>query len=174
MCVVLCGLLPLEVSIILTFIDDFTRYTWIFALKSKSEVLTCFKHFIALAENDLGLKIAHLRLDRGGEYMSEEFNAYLKSCGIHHKCTVPYTPQQNGVAERKNRIVMEMARCMLKGKNLPNMFWLDAVMCANYVLNRSPTKALKTITPYEAWKGHKPTISRMRTFGWLAYAHVPS
>ena len=60
---------------------------------------------------------------------------------------------------------MEMAKCMLKGKNLPIMFWLDAVMGANYVLNRSPAKAFKKITPYEAWKGHKPTISHMRTLG---------
>ena len=106
--------------------------------------------------------------------MSKEFIDYLAAHGIHHECTMPDTPQQNGVVEWKIMTIMEMARSMLKGKNLPNMFWLDAVMCANYVLNRSPTKSLKTITPYEVWKGHKPTISHMQTLGCLSYAHVPS
>ena len=82
--------------------------------------------------------------------MSKEFNDYMAADGIHHECTMPYTPQQNGVVERKNTTFMEMARCMLKSKNLPNIFWLDAMMCANYVPNKTPTKALKTITPYEA------------------------
>ena len=80
------------------------------------------KHFIALAKNDASLKIANMKPDRGGEYMSKEFNDYLAARGIHHECIAPYTSQQNGVAERKNMIIMEMARCMLKGENLPNMF----------------------------------------------------
>ena len=85
---------------------------------------------------------------------------------------MPYTPQQNGVSERKNRSLMEMARCMVKSQLLPNGFWLEAVMCAAYILNRCPTKALQSITPYEAWHGRKPSIGHLRVFGCVAYALV--
>ena len=98
--------------------------------------------------------------------MSKEFDAFPASHGIKHQFTVPYTPQQNGVAERKNRSLMEMARRMVKR-------WLEAVMCATYILNRCPTKALQSITPYEAWHGKKPSIGHLRVFGCLAYALVP-
>ena len=85
---------------------------------------------------------------------------------------MPYTPQQNGVAERKNRSLMEMARCMVKSQQLPHVFWLEAVMCAAYILNRFPTKALQSITPYEAWHGKKPFFGHLRVFGCLGYALV--
>ncbi|RYA53994.1 hypothetical protein DD596_25980, partial [Enterobacter cloacae complex sp. 4DZ3-28B] len=95
-----------------TFIDDYSRHAWVFPLKAKSEVFMCFKQFPAMAENVSKCTMGTLRSDRGGEYMSHEFNAFLASRGIKHQCTVPYTPQQNGVAERKNRSLTEMARCM--------------------------------------------------------------
>ncbi|MCO5570287.1 hypothetical protein L7F22_024005 [Adiantum nelumboides] len=81
--------------------------------------------------------------------------------------------EQNGVAERKNRSLMEMARCMLKAKSLPHKLWMEAVACAAHVLNRCPTRALKTITPYESWYEGKPSVSYLRIFGCLAYAHIP-
>ena len=87
---------------------------------------------------------------------------------------IPYTPQKNGVAETKNRSLMEMARCMVKSQQaLPHGFWLEAVMCATYVLNRCPTKALQSTTPYEAWHGTKPSVAHLCVFGFLAYALVP-
>ena len=103
----------------------------------------CFKQFVIMAENLSRCKVGTLCSDREGEYMSLDFNAYLAECGIKHKCTVPYTPQQNGVAERKNRSLMEMARCMVKSQTLPHsFFWLEAIMCTAYVLNMCPTKRL--------------------------------
>ena len=105
--------------------------------------------------------------------MSKYFDAFLASHGIKHQFTVPYTPQQNGVSERKKRSLMEMARCMVKSQLLPNAFWLEAFMCAAYILNRCPTKALQSITPYEAWHGRKSSIGHLRVFGCLAYALVP-
>ena len=156
-----------------TFIDDYSRHAWVYPLKAKSEVFLCFKQFLVMAENVSGCKMGTLRSDRGGEYMSSEFNAFLAERGIKHQCIVPYTPQQNGVAERKNRSLMEMARCMVKSQSLPHGFWLEAVMCATYVLNRCPTKALQVVTPYEAWHGRKPSIGHLRVFGCLAYALVP-
>ncbi|MCO5583035.1 hypothetical protein L7F22_036941 [Adiantum nelumboides] len=105
--------------------------------------------------------------------MSGAFKDFLGKKGIKHQCTMPYTPQQNGVAERKNRFLMEMARCMLKAKSLPHKLWMEAVACAAHVLNRCPTCALKTITPYESWYDRKPSISYLRVFGCLAYARIP-
>ena len=83
--------------------------------------------------------------------MSNAFEDYLLEKGITHELTVRLTPQQNGLAKRKNRTLMEMDRCMLKSKRLPHKFWLEGLICASHVLNRASTKILKTITPFEAW-----------------------
>ncbi|MCO5602592.1 hypothetical protein L7F22_056726 [Adiantum nelumboides] len=126
-----------------------------------------------MVENEIGCKVQTLRTDRGGEYMSGAFKDFLGKKGIKHQCTMPYTPQQNGVAERKNRSLIEMARCMLKAKSLPHKLWMEAVACATHVLNRCPTRALQTITPYESWYDRKPSVSYLRVFGCFAYAHIP-
>ena len=105
--------------------------------------------------------------------MSKDLDAFLASRGIKHQFIVPYTPQQNGVSERKNRSLMEMARCMVKSQLLPNGFCLEAAMCAAYILNKCPTKALQSITPYEAWHGKKPSIGHLCVSSCLAYALVP-
>ncbi|MCO5587489.1 hypothetical protein L7F22_041438 [Adiantum nelumboides] len=156
-----------------TFIDDFSRFCWVYPLKAKSDVFVVFQHYVSMVENETGCKVQTLRTDRGGEYMSGAFKDFLGKKGIKHQCTMPYTPQQNGVAERKNRSLMEMARCMLKAKSLPHKLWMEAVACAAHVLNRCPTRALKTITPYESWYDRKPSVSYLRVFGCLAYAHIP-
>ncbi len=155
-----------------TFIDDFSRHAWIHPLKAKSKVFMYFKQFLVLAENMSACKLGTLCSYRRGEYMSSYFNSFLAEHGIKHQSTVPYTPQQNGVAERKNMSLMEMARCMVKSQALPHSCWLEAVMCATYVLNRCPTKALQSITPYEAWHGRKPSVAHLHVFGCLAYALV--
>ncbi|MCO5578113.1 hypothetical protein L7F22_031951 [Adiantum nelumboides] len=141
--------------------------------QSKVRCVCCFQHYVSMVENETGCKVQTLRIDRGGEYMSGAFKDFLGKKGIKHQCTMPYTPQQNGVAERKNRSLMEMARCMLKAKSLPHKLWMEAVACATHVLNRCPTRALKTITPYESWYDRKPLVSYLCVFGCLAYAHIP-
>ncbi|MCO5562234.1 hypothetical protein L7F22_015860 [Adiantum nelumboides] len=156
-----------------TSIDDFSRFCWVYPLKAKSDVFAVFQHYVSMVENETGCKVQTLRTNRGGEYMSGAFKDFLGKKGIKHQCTMPYTPQQNGVAERKNRSLMEMARCMLKAKSLPHKLWMEAVACAAHVLNRCPTRALKTITPYESWYDRKPSVSYLRVFGCLAYAHIP-
>ncbi|XP_074572622.1 uncharacterized protein LOC141829102 [Curcuma longa] len=94
-------------------------------------------------------------------------------CGpIKPESLVPRSPQQNGVAERKNRTILNMARSMLKSKDMPKEFWAEAMACAVYLSNRSPTKSLKNVTPQEAWSGWKPTISHLRVFGSIAFAHI--
>ena len=92
-----------------TFIDDFSRFCWVYPLKEKSGVFAVFQHFVSMVENQTSYKVQSLRTDRGGEYMSNAFKDFLAHKGIKHQCTMPYTPQQNGVAERKNRSLMEMA-----------------------------------------------------------------
>ncbi|GAB2278278.1 hypothetical protein Dimus_039278 [Dionaea muscipula] len=158
----------------LTFIDDCTRKTWIYLLKEKSAVLDCFKSFKMFVERQCNMKVRVLHTDGGGEYVSNEFRKYCESEGLKHEITIPYTPQHNGIAERKNRSILDMARSMLKAKKMPNCFWGEAVSCAVYLLNRSPTKSLQNVTPEEAWGGYKPSVKHLRIFGSIAYAHVPA
>jgi transposase InsO family protein len=91
-----------------------------------------------------------LRTDQGGEFLSKEFIHFYENEGIHRDLTTPYTPKQNDIAERKNRIVVEMSRNMLKYRNLPNKFWTEVVVTAVYVSNLSPTKVVMNKTPFEA------------------------
>ncbi|KAL4380017.1 hypothetical protein GQ457_02G014900 [Hibiscus cannabinus] len=111
----------------LTFIDDYSRKCWVYVLKEKSEALAKFKEFKAMAEKQSDQFIKILRSDRGSEYTKNLFEDFCKEHGIIHQLTVRYTPQQNGVAERKNRTILDMARSMVKGKHLPRNFWAEAV-----------------------------------------------
>lgn len=159
---------------ILSFIDDFTRKTWIYLLSQKSETLAAFKSFKASVEKEAGANILCLRTDRGGEFNSNEFTKFCKEQGIRRQLTTAYTPQQNGVAERKNRTIMNMVRCMLDEKKMPKEFWAEAANWCIHILNRCSTAALEGMTPQEAWTGNKPKVDYFRVFGCLAHAHIPS
>ena len=156
----------------LTFIDDKTHYVWVYVLKRKDQVFERFLEWKALVEKSSGRKLKVLRSDNGGEYTSAEFEDYLKSEGVRHECTVPKTPEQNGVAERMNRTLMETVRSMLANAKLPQKFWAEALSTAAYLRNRSPTKAVKQMTPFEAWTNEKPNVEHLRVFGCDAYSHV--
>ena len=156
-----------------SFIDDFSRNTWIYFLKKKSEVFDGFKEFKALVENQTEKKIKVLRTDNCGEFCSKEFEEFCKKCGIVRQKTTPYTPQQNGVAERMNKTLMERARSMLSGVRLGQEFWAKAVETTCYLVNRSPSSALEDKTPQEVWTSKKPSFSHLRVFGCDAYVHVP-
>ena len=133
------------------------------------------KENASMVTKECGEPIMKLRTDNGGEYMSKDFQAYLTLNGIEHQLTIPHSPQQNGVAERLNRTLMESARAMLSHANLPNKFWAEAVATAAYLRNRTTTSANEEqLTPFEKWYGHKPNISHLRVFGCAAYSHVPS
>ena len=155
-----------ETSILLLFIDDFSQCCAVYFLKSKSEVPEKFKEFEARVYNDCGLNIGTLRSDNGGEYLSKEFRAYLKSKG---QLTVPHSPEQNGVAERMNRTLMEMAHA-----GLPDKYWTEAVDVAAYIRNRTSTSSIKGYkTPLQVWSGEKPNIGHLKVFGYTAFAHIP-
>lgn len=121
---------------ILTLVDDLSRYTVVYGLKSKSETLEKFKVFKALVENQLDEKIKKLRTDWGGEFVNQEMKKLLEESGIEHQVSCAYTPQQNGRVER-SRTLVECARSMFQSANLSTGFWLDAVEAAAYVKNRS-------------------------------------
>ena len=158
---------------LLVFIDDFSRKAWVYFLVEKSEAFDCFKRFKAMVEKQTGLCVKGLRTDRGGEFCSNEFNNFCSQNGIKRQMTTAYTPQQNGVAERKNRTVMNMVRSLLADKNIPRVFWAEAANWAVYVLNRCPTLAVKEMTPEECWSGIKPSVDHFRVFGCKAHVHVP-
>ena len=146
-------------------VDDFTRFTWTLFLSAKSEVYKCFKKFAKLIQNQLSLKIVSIRSDHGGEFENTRIDAFCDKFGIDHQFSAPRTPEQNGVVERKNRILVELARTMLKESNVPKYFWADAVNTACYVLNRVLIRPHLNKTPYELLKGRKPNISHFHVFG---------
>ena len=155
----------------LTFIDDKSRYTWVYFLSSKDQVYDKFQEWKAKVEKSTGQKVKVLRTDNGGEYTSRRFEKYLKDEGIRHEVTIPKTPEQNGVSERMNRTLVEMTRSMLHGS--PRTFWAEALSTAVYLRNRSPTIAVHGMTPYEAYTGEKPDVAGLKSFGCTCYAHIP-
>ena len=156
-----------------TFIDDNTRYVWVYVIKRKSDVFKRFCEWKIEVEKSLGQSVKVLHTDNGGEFTSDEFEKYLKKEGIKHELTIPKCPEQNGVAERFNRTLVEMVRSMLADSELPKSFWAEALATAAYLRNRSPTKSVEGKTPYEALYGEKPKVGHLRVFGCTAYPHIP-
>lgn len=157
---------------ILTFIDDYSKYAVIYLLAHKSEVIEKFKEYVQMCRTMFNKTPKFLRTDNGGEYISKQFNVYLQQNGIQIQRSAPYSPQQNGVAERKNRTLVEMARCMLFDAKMEK-FWAEAVTMANYVQNRLPAKGIEN-TPYQDWYGTKPSIEYFKRFGCICYAFIPA
>ena len=155
----LCGpITPISSShkrYIFCLIDDFSRKAWIYFLAEKSEAFLMFRTFKISVEKESGCAISCLRTDRGGEFTSIEFQIFCAEHGIKRQLTAAYTPQQNGVAERKNRTILNMVRCLLLEKEMPKLFWSEAVRWGLHVLNRSLTTAVKEMTPEECWSGRK-------------------
>lgn len=159
----------------ITFTDDFTRKSFVYFLMRKDQrtILDTFIEFQNLVENQTDLKIKRIRSDNGSEYCNKSFMNHLKQCGIIHETTVPYTPQQNGIAERLNRTLMEKARAMLQDADLEKKYWAEAVNTACYLKNRSPSAAIKNATPQGLWTGSKVDLSNLKVFGSAAYALTP-
>ncbi|CAA7053517.1 unnamed protein product [Microthlaspi erraticum] len=157
----------------ITFIDDYSRYGYTYLLHEKSQSVNVLKVFIDEVERQLERKIKVVRSDRGGEFYGKfnesgqcpgPFAKLLESKGICAQYTMPGTPQQNGVAERRNRTLIEMVRSMLSNSSLPLSLWIYALRTATYVLNRVPSKAVPK-TPYELWTGRKPSLRHLRVWG---------
>jgi hypothetical protein len=142
-------------------------------MKHKGEVFQHFFNFKAMVEKEKGVSIKCLRFDGGGEYFSNEFSEYLKEHGIQRKYSCSYSPQQNGVAKRKNKHIAEITHAMLNEKNLPNYFWAEAVATVVYIMNRTPTAIVHGMTLEEKFTSKKPDVLHLRVFGCIAYVHVP-
>lgn len=172
----LCGPIspptPAERRYIFVLIDDYTRYMWTILLKNKSEALEKFKRFKLLAEQETQSKIKVFRTDRGGEFMSHEFQIYCDKKGIQRHLTAPYSPQQNGVVERRNRTLLEMTRSVLKHMHVPNTLWGEAVRHSTYLINRLAIQALDERTPYEMLRSRKPSLGHLKVFRCVCYART--
>jgi transposase InsO family protein len=129
-------------------------------------------NFKAIVEKEKGVSIKCLRSDGGGKYFSNEFSEYLKEHGIQRKYSCSYSPQQNGIVERKNKHIVEIARAMLNEKNLPNYFWVEVVATTIYIMNRTPTVVVHGMTLEQKFTSKKPDVSHLRMFGCIAYVHV--
>jgi len=157
-----------------TFIEAYTHFTFVYLIKNKSDVFLCFKEFLVRITNLLnGTTIKYLYCDNGGEYTSLDFQNFCKTNGIEMHFTIRDTPALNGVAERMNRTLLERTRALLFESGVPKSFWGYALLTAVYLINRSPTSALKeNKTPYEKLKGTKPDLSNLKIFGCVAYAKL--
>ena len=142
----LCGPLPVmsygNAKYFVTFIDDATRMLWVRFLNNKSELYTVFTELVIMLENMCGYKLGTLRSDRGGEYLSAQMTDFLKSRGIQRQLAVADAHQQNGVAERMNRTIMDRVRSMLSESGASKKLWAEAFNCVAYVRNRCPTLSL--------------------------------
>lgn len=148
-----------------TFIDDFSGWCEVRFISHKNQVMNEFESYRTLVSTQHGVAVKCLQSDNGREYVNQAFDQLLSEHGILRRLTAPYNPEQNGVAERRNRTLMDMARCLLIQSGLPQTFWAEAVNAANYIRNRSPTSKLDGKTPHEAWFGEPPDVSTFRRFG---------
>ena len=164
----------------ITFIDDYSRYCYLYLLHEKSQSVNVLEVFINEVERQLNRKVKVVRSNRGGEYYGKfnesgqcpgPFAKFLESRGICAQYTMPGTPQQNGVAERRNRTLMEMVRSMLNHSTVPLSLWMHALKTAVYLLNRVPSKAVPK-TPYELWTGRKPSLRHLHVWGCPAEIRI--
>ncbi|GKB80080.1 retrovirus-related pol polyprotein from transposon TNT 1-94 [Tanacetum coccineum] len=150
----------------LVVVDDYSRYTWTRFLKTKNEAFEKFEILSRKIQNQLGSSIIAIRTDHGREFDNEvQFGAYCDALGITHNFSAPRTPQSNGVVERKNRTLQEMSRTMLNEQSIPQKFWCNAVDTSTYILNRILIRPILGKTPYEIFRGRKPSLEYFKVFG---------
>jgi len=158
---------------VITIVDDFSRYNWAYLVKRRTDFSEVFNKWMTMAERQSGMRLKILRSDRGGEYMSWSFQMSLQRKGIQHQSTVPYNPQQNGVAERLNRTLMDGTRSMLSQASLREKWWGDALLYTSWCRNKVTHSTMQhRTTPYERWHGTKADISLARVFGCMTQVLV--
>jgi hypothetical protein len=151
------------------FIDNHSRFTWIYPLHHKSETFACFVKFKSLAGNLLSKKIKSFQSDGGGEFTFNQFKQYLSSNGILHRISYPYTAAQNGLAERKHRHIVETGLALLAHSHLPLSYWVDAFTTAVYLINRLPTSILQHQSPYVKLLHKNPDYTFLKVFGCACF-----
>jgi len=159
-----------------TFIDWFSRMTWVYLMKHKDEVLKCFQDFCTLVKIQFNAQVQTIRTDNGTEYVNKEFSSFLSANGILHQTTCPDTPPQNGAAERKNHHILQVARSLMFTMNVPKFLWSEAVLTATYLINRTPSRILGMKTPCEMLLGENKFVVPPKVFGCTCFVrdHRPS
>jgi hypothetical protein len=153
----------------LLLVDDMSRYMWLTLLRLTADAPAAIMAFQARVERETSKKLKVLHTDNGGEFTSVQFGEYCAGEGIQRHFSAPYSPQQNGIVERRNQMVVNTARSILRARGMPRHFWGEAVHTAVFLLNRAPTSALDGLTPYQAWYKKKPPVHFLKVFGCLAY-----
>ena len=156
-----------------TFIIMEYRYASVYLMRTKDEVHDMFKIFCRDILNRHNYQVRSLRSDNGLEYKNERLKKYCREKSISQEFTVPYNPEQNGMAERMNRTLIEMTRCYLNDSSMEKKYWGEAIMTAAYTKNRLPVESNKNRIPYEALNGKSADYKDMRVFGCKCYAHIP-
>jgi IS30 family transposase len=141
-------------------------------MKTKDEVFLHFQTFVNYVETQFDKKIKTLRTDNGTEFVNQKFSNFLKQKGIVRQTTCVYTPQQNGVSERKNRHIMEMTRSLLFQSNVSKIFWSEAIITSIHLINRLPSAILDFKSPYELLLKEKPNIDYFKVFGCTCFVHI--
>jgi len=149
----------------LAIVDDYSRFTWTFFIVTKDKTYHVFKIFVKVVQNEKNCSISSIKSDNGREFQNDKFDRFCSKLGIKHNFSAPRTPQQNGVVERKNRSLVELAKTMLNETELPNYLWADVVSTTCYVLNQVLIRPILKKTPYEPFKGRKPNVSHLKVFG---------
>ena len=151
------------------FIDDYSRFTWIYPLKLKSDFFNIFLQFQKFVENQHSARIKFFQSDGDAKFTSNCFKAHLSTSGIHHQISCPYTPAQNGCAERKHRYVTETGLTLIFHSHIPTHFWVDAFSIATYIINRLPTPLLEGKSPFQLLYGSSPNYEIFHPFGCRVY-----
>jgi transposase InsO family protein len=146
----------------LIIIDDYSRFTWVFFLWDKGETQEVLKKFLRRAQNKFDAKFKKIRSDNDTEFKNTQVEGYLNKEGIKHEFSAPHTPQQNGVAERKNMTLIEMTRTMVYEYKTSDRFWVEAVNTACHASNRLYLHKLLKKTPYEFITDYKTNVSYFR------------
>ena len=162
---------PSSKHYIMTFTDHWSRWLWVAFLRNKSDAFGAFKEWLVLVERETGKKLKTLRADNGGEYLSNEFKSFCKEHGIRLETTSARTPEQNGIAERQNRSVIERVRVVLIESGLPLYLWAEAVNYVVYTKNRNASAALGGLSPYQVRFGRPPNASFLHRFGCRAFVY---
>lgn len=158
----------------LVMVDDFSRMSWVRLLKRKSDAFSTFGTWARLVETEKQpLTIRSIRTDNGGEFINSAMRNWCEQRGIRHETTVAYTPQQNGVAERRNGLLMSTVRSLLQWSNVHHWWWGEAILYASHLTNHWPSSACGQDLPIHLWTGRKPSVSTLHSFGCVAHVHVP-
>jgi transposase InsO family protein len=160
----------------LVLVDNDTRRCWVYFGRQRTAgvAVTCLQSLVANVAVPAGVHLRQLHFDNAQEFRGTELREYCARAGIALSYSAPYSPDENGVAERQWRTLYGMARCMLLESGLPKVLWPEAMWAAAYISNRCPHAALQGVTPYEAWHGSAPNLSNLRVWGAYAFVHVDS